>query len=143
MMGIRHKARETALRALYQIEMTKDSAEQSFEMLCQHHEADAKAIPYARELVLGVREKCADIDALIRRFAENWRLDRMSLVDRNVLRIAVFEFCYRPEVPARVILNEAIELAKRYGTEESGAFVNGILDAIHAHRATQAEGVKS
>jgi len=135
-MGIRSKAREAALKALYQIDVTGQPPEISFPRICEHYEINQQAIPFARELVEGVFRERDQIDEQIRQHAENWRIDRMSLIDRNIIRLGVYELCHAPEVPARVIINEAIELAKRYGTEESGAFVNGILDAVHLARTS-------
>lgn len=85
---------------------------------------------FAEFLALGVLERQEEIDDMIRKASLNWRLERMGLVDRNVLRIATFEMLATPETPLKVILNEAIELGKRYGTEESGSFVNGVMDKI-------------
>ncbi len=82
------------------------------------------------ELVLGVLSHLQEIDQLIERFSENWRLSRMSLIDRNILRMAVFELLHCNDIPPKVALNEAIELGKEYGSEDSGSFVNGILDRI-------------
>ena len=79
----------------------------------------------------GVQENRATIDALIEQFSSNWKLSRMSCVDRNVLRIAVFELLFCADIPPKVSINEAIDVGKRFGTEESGAFINGILDSIH------------
>ena len=89
-----------------------------------------EAYGYAQTLVRGTLEHLEEIDALIRRQAEHWRLERMPAVDRNILRLAVFEFLYETDVPKLVILDEAIELAKEFGTEQSGRFVNGVLDGI-------------
>ena len=84
------------------------------------------------ELVEGVRTHQAEIDRLIEQHSHNWRLDRMSRIDRNVLRLGVFELKYRPDIPKKVSLNEAVELGKNFGTEESSAFVNGLLDRVAA-----------
>lgn len=121
------------MQVLYQIDMTYTKTGEAFASFCTYYEIIPEAIPYAEGLVAGVVEKKGELDDLIRKFSQNWRIDRMSLVDRNILRIGAFELCYRPDVPARVVINEAIELAKRYGTDDSGAFVNGILDSIHLH----------
>ena len=83
-----------------------------------------------RCLPLGVREKRAELDRLLKRHSENWRLDRMSPVDRNILRLAAFEMQYCADVPPKAAMNEAIDLGKRFGSEESGAFINGILDSL-------------
>ena len=130
-MGVRRKARELALQALYQIELSGQAAEPAFEDFYNHFEVGAKSGPYARALVVGVHEKLDVVNEVSGRHAENWRQERISLVDRNILRIAVYELLYQDEVPGRVAINEAIEIAKRYGTEESGAFINGILDAVN------------
>lgn len=89
-----------------------------------------EALTYARRLVEGTASHLDELDGLIREQAENWRLERMSAVDRNVLRLAVFELLYEPDVPKLVVLDEAIELAKRFGSEQSGRFVNGLLDGL-------------
>lgn len=85
---------------------------------------------FAGQLVRGTAERAHSIDETIQRFSQNWRLERMARVDRNILRLAVFELLHARDVPPRVVLNEAIELGKRFGTEESGAFINGILDRV-------------
>ncbi|MEW6219764.1 MAG: transcription antitermination factor NusB [Thermodesulfobacteriota bacterium] len=137
---MRRKSREIALQTLYQIELTGAEPGQAFALAAAHYHdtgKDAPALPYARELVEGVHGELAGLDRLIGRFARHWRLERMSVVDRSILRMAAFEIRHRPEVPARVVINEAIELAKLYGTEESGPFVNGILDAIRVHASSE------
>jgi transcription antitermination protein NusB len=85
---------------------------------------------YYDATVRGVWERRGEVDALIRQAADNWRLERMPLVDRNVLRLGAYEICHAPDVPYAVAINEAVDLAKRFGSEESGAFINGILDRI-------------
>jgi N utilization substance protein B len=85
---------------------------------------------FAERIVLGVLDHGQEIDQLIKRFSKNWRLDRMNLVDRNILRMAIFELLYCIDIPPKVTLNEAVDLGKRYGSEDSGSFINGILDRI-------------
>ena len=85
---------------------------------------------FAKRIVIGVLEHRQEIDRLIEERSENWRLDRMTAIDRNILRIALFELLYCSEIPPKVTINEAIDLGKRYGSEESGSFINGILDRI-------------
>jgi N utilization substance protein B len=123
-LGSRREARERALSLLY--------------------EADAKACapaavldelpvppdPFAGDLVAGVGDHLADIDDRIRRFARGWALERMPVVDRTVLRMAIYELLHRPDVPTAAVISEAVELAKRYSTDDSGRFVNGMLSAI-------------
>ena len=89
-----------------------------------------KAVPYAQELLSGIRLHTEALDLLIEVHAKNWRLSRMAVIDRNILRIAAFELGHMPEVPSSVILNEAIEIAKRFSTDDAAPFINGILDSI-------------
>lgn len=81
-------------------------------------------------LVLGVLEHCDELDRLIEKYSENWRLDRINIIERNILRMALFELLYCGEIPPKVSINEAIDLGKRYGSDDSGSFINGILDRI-------------
>ncbi len=142
-MGRRRQAREKALQALYQIDAVGTAPEEALaELLHDDGEpVDESALQYARVLVCGVIEHLRLIDEFIKEHSANWRLDRMARVDRNVLRMAVYELLHRPDVPRKVVLNEAIEVAKRFGTEESGAFINGLLDKIASSiRPTEQEG---
>jgi N utilization substance protein B len=129
-MGIRRKSRELALQVLYQGELAGGPEMLDFAEFCVHFQVNRKAIPYAEILLAGVQEKKEEINKLISRHAENWRLERMSVIDRNILRLAVFELYYRDDVPATVIINEAVEIAKRYSTDDSAPFINGILDGM-------------
>jgi len=129
-MGNRRKARELALNALFQGEMTATTAVENFPLLCENFEINKKSIPYGRELVWGITEKWEEINAKIAESAVNWRVSRMSVLDRNIIRLAAYEMMFKDEVPPRVAIDEAIELAKRYCAEDSPAFINGILDAI-------------
>jgi N utilization substance protein B len=129
-MGTRRKSRELALQALYQNELAGQAGLLDFEQFCVHFQVNKKAIPYARRLLEGVLEKREEINQLISRYAENWRLERMSVIDRNILRLAVYELHYQGDVPTSVAINEAVEIAKRYSTDDSGPFINGILDGM-------------
>jgi N utilization substance protein B len=129
-MGTRRKSRELALQALYQEELAGRTAILDFMEFCAHFQVNKKAIPYAQKLLHGVHEKKEAINQLISRYAENWRLERMSVVDRNILRLAVFELHYQDDVPTSVAINEAVEIAKRFSTDDSGPFINGILDGM-------------
>lgn len=102
---------------------------------------EGKSFAYARRLVEGTMEHLAAIDVLIRRHAENWRLERMPAIDRNILRLAIYEMLYEPQVPKVVIVDEAIELAKKFGAENSGRFVNGLLDGVLQSQSSAAEAV--
>src|SRR5262245_56447103 len=133
-MGSRRAARELALQALYQVDLLGDGEQdpRSLALFWTHFDpaADPEARVFARELVEGVRESLERIDGLIADAAEHWRLPRLSRVDLNLLRLATFELIGRQEIPASVTLNEAVEIARRFGSEESAGFVNGVLDHI-------------
>src|SRR5499427_6149234 len=130
-MGPRRKAREYALQMLFQWDITRDTIEQIAATFFQDQSDDPPAvIDFARQLVTGTVEHVEEIDVLIQRHAEHWRLDRMATVDRNLLRMATQEFLYDKETPKTVVINEAIEIARRFSTQESPQFINGILDSI-------------
>jgi N utilization substance protein B len=137
-VGARRRARECALQVLYSLDLNPSgSAEQAlayFWRALAAEEGDGTVDPsvteFAERIVRGTAENLAEIDAVIQRASKNWRLERMARVDRNLLRLATYELKHEAGVPARVVINEAIELAKRFGTAESPAFVNGLLDRI-------------
>ncbi len=115
---------------LFQVEASTATAELAISLFWRHFEADPEGRQYADELVLGISDKRAEVDARIVAASANWRLERMTRVDRNVMRLGAYELMYRPDVPRAVILDEAVELAKTYGSEESSSFVNGVLARI-------------
>ncbi len=134
-MGARRLGRERALQALYQLEQDPNAAPlAALEAAWTAHDDEGPKDPaadgFARKLVEGVRAHGADIDQLIESHSHNWRLDRMQRIDRNVLRIGVFELKYLADIPRKVTINEAVELAKTFGNEASSAFINGLLDRI-------------
>ncbi len=143
-MGARRRGREAALQMLYQMEASDVRAGEAIRLfwpnLAVQEDADAEgkrdtrgaaeAVEFANALVLGCEERVAEIDERIREASQHWRLERMTRVDRNILRLGTFELLGMSDVPRRVTLNEAVELAKRYGSEGSSGFVNGILDRI-------------
>ncbi|MBL8924350.1 MAG: transcription antitermination factor NusB [Myxococcaceae bacterium] len=133
-MGSRRTGRERALQALYQLDQndkaTPADAVEAAWAASDDQPRDDTAHAFATELVAGVREHLAGLDALIEQHSQNWRIDRMQRVDRNVLRLGVFELKHRDDIPRKVTINEAIELAKMFGTEDSAAFINGVLDRI-------------
>jgi N utilization substance protein B len=130
-MGSRTKARECALQALYQLDTSGGDAKTALDGILAHfEEVDDETTTFASELVRGVQLDRMAIDDVITKSSTNWKIDRMARVDRNILRLAVFELLRRGDVPVRVTLNEAIELGKKYGSEESSSFVNGVLDRI-------------
>jgi len=132
----RTHSRELALQLLYQIDARGDEVVTTMEQFFEGEEGtDEEVRVFTRKLVTGTRDSAEEIDALITEAAENWRLDRMALVDRNILRMAVFEMLHLEEIPAKVSINEAIELGKRFSTKQSGSFINGILDRIRRERS--------
>lgn len=135
-MGTRRKARECALQLLYQYELTQGSVAHISETFWEEQQTDQETRDFAEELVAGVRAQLEKVDAIISEYSAHWKVHRMAAVDKNVLRLGVYELMFRQDIPTRVTLNEAVEIAKRFGTEESGAFVNGILDQV-AKRAAQ------
>ncbi|KYF94563.1 transcription antitermination factor NusB [Sorangium sp. So ce118] len=129
-MGARSTGREAALQMLFAVEAGGNSAPRVVAAFWRETPGDPEGRAYADEVVLGVAKDLAAVDEAIRKASTNWRLERMARVDRNVLRLGAWELMNHPEVPRAVILDEAVELAKRYGSEESGAFVNGVLDRV-------------
>lgn len=129
-MGKRRRAREVALSILYQLEFRPQKPEEVMDTFWADHRSPQEVGTYARELVGGILAHREEIDNLIARYTEHWHFSRIALVERNILRMATYEFIFRKEIPEKVILNEAIEIAKQYGSEDSGRFVNGILDKI-------------
>ncbi len=129
-MGARHSGREAALQMLFQIEASEVSADKAIELFWRTFEADPEGRAYADALVRGVEAELELIDKNIARASQNWRIERMSRVDRNLLRLATWELMTKTDVPRAVVIDEAIELAKVYGTDESSGFVNGVLDRI-------------
>lgn len=129
-MGIRRKGRELALQALYQMEMTGDASTASLEFFLTHFEGSAKARDFARRVVLGAVTNRKEIDRLIAQCAEHWKLKRMARVDLTILRMATYELLFCPDIPMNVSMDEAIEIGKRYGSGDSAAFINGVLDQV-------------
>ena len=120
---------------LYQVDIRRADPTQVIEEFWRAEAQVADDVKsYANQLVEGTRQRLTDIDQVITAHADNWNLKRMAVIDRNILRLGAFELLYLDDVPAKVCINEAIELAKRFGDAESGKFVNGILDAIHKKR---------
>ena len=126
----RRKSREFALQVLYQLDITKQDVVKALAQWKEHLLPKEGDHGFIERIVLGVTEHCKEIDLLIERYSENWRLDRMNIIDRNILRMAAFELLYCEEIPPKVTLNEAIDLEKRFGNQDSGSFINGILDRI-------------
>jgi len=129
-MGARHSGREAALQMLFQMEASGASAEDTIRLFWKSFEAEAEGKAYADELLALAAQRMAELDETITKASEHWRLERMTRLDRNLLRLGTVELLARPDVPRAVILDEAVELAKSFGTDESSAFVNGVLNRI-------------
>lgn len=129
-MTRRSRAREIALQLLFQLDANPSVSREDIERFARERLRDPNLVAFALELFDGVSAHRAAIDERLSAAAENWRLQRMAAVDRNVLRLGAFELLFTPETPPSVALNEAIELARRYGSADSPAFVNGVLDKL-------------
>jgi len=127
---MRRKGRELALQALYQIDITGDSSIAAVDLFLQHFEGGAKAKEFARRLVSGVVSQRPELDRLIDQSTENWKLARLAKVEHELLRLAAYEVVFCPDIPVPVSLDEAVEIAKRFGSEDSAGFINGVLDHI-------------
>ncbi len=140
-MRKRTQARELALKCLFQMDIAKDSLAESLDNFWLQLEEGAEIKKYANILIKGVFEYKTQVDLLIKKHARNWQISRMAVVDRNILRIAIFELIFQNEVPPKVAINEAVELAKKYGDAESSKFVNGILDKVFKTVASETKGM--
>ena len=142
--GTRHQARAAALQILYQWEVGRvapaDAIASYWEIEQDGPELTTAGRRFAEDLALGTIEHVAAIDLLIEEHAKHWRLERMAVIDRLILRLAVFEFLHRPDTPRTVAIDEAIELARTYSEQDAGRFVNGVLDGIHHALAAGAGG---
>lgn len=133
-MKNRRKARELALQILYQLELKKTSVEETLKVIFSRYRFKPEVREFAEKLVWGTSHFLLPFDSLIKKYAQNWTLDRIAMVDRNILRFAIYELLFLKNIPPIVSINEAVEIAKRYGMEESGKFINGILDKIRKER---------
>ncbi len=129
-MGLRRTARECALQMLYQVDIGNQPAEEVLDLFWEMNEHPKKVREFANDLFEGSIERLKEIDRTIQQHTQNWRLSRLAAVDRNILRLAVFEFLCDTGTPVTVVINEALEIAKKYSTHESAQFVNGVLDSI-------------
>lgn len=132
MKGNRRKAREDALQILYQLDLNEDLSPQAglFHFQTSFSSASGPVDDFTYRLVNGVTNHLKEIDQTIEGVSENWRKERMAAVDRNILRIGVYELCFCDDIPATVSINEMIEIAKQFGAENSAAFINGVLDKV-------------
>jgi transcription antitermination protein NusB len=131
-MGRRRKTREVALQFLYQLDLHgEDDPAQHETEFWSRHPVDEETRVFGDALVRGTKANQGKIDQIISQFAEHWDLERMAVVDRNILRLALYELLWTEDVPPKVAINEAIEIAKKFGTKESSRFINGVLDRIN------------
>lgn len=148
-VGLRRLAREIALRILFQYEASESlTPQETFDLFCRSFSPEGdetedpdvlgcerggfkRALPFIQDLFFGVTSHQKELDNMLAEASDNWKLGRMSRVDRNVMRIALYEMLYKEDIPFKVSLNEAVDLGKEFGTEDSGAFINGVLDHIH------------
>jgi|TARA_B100001173_G_scaffold264559_1_gene239237 N utilization substance protein B len=132
-MGVRRDGREAAVQFLFSKDINKDISLDDYDSFFSLCTAKEKARIFAKELLIGILENKDSIDEKIETYVDNFRLNRLSAIDRNVLRLAIFEMLHRNDIPPAVCINEAIEISKRFGTEDSGSFVNGVLDKVKSN----------
>jgi N utilization substance protein B len=129
-MKVRSRARDAALQYLYQADVNSRHTQETLDSFLVHFIEDEYVKPYAKDLVAGVLNNLRDIDSLIEKATSNWRISRMSRIDRNILRIATYELAIRKDIPYKVAINEGVELAKRFGSPKCPSFANGVLDKV-------------
>lgn len=129
-MGVRRVSRESALQALYSMDIQQNMSEKALKLFAEDFPPPETAKEFFDRLVRGVMQFQPRLDEIIEKFSSNWKIHRMSCVDRNILRIAAYEILHCPDIPDKVAINEAIDIGKDFGTDETGAFINGILDSI-------------
>lgn len=134
-MGSRRKSREIAIQILYLIEINQSDVSSALQTFWHNYQPQAELKEFSNHIVTGVCRHLDEIDQIIIKTTDNWSLNRMTVVDRSILREAIFEMLYCPDIPVKVTLNEAIELGKKFGSEKSGAFINGVLDKV-AHQTS-------
>ncbi len=129
-MGARRKARELALQMLYQFDMSGNPPDQIIDTFEELAKSKPNTREFATKIFLGTIDHMPEIDKMLTEQADNWRLSRMAVVDRNIIRMSIYEFLHEDDTPKLVIIDEAIEIAKKFGTQKSSQFINGILDGI-------------
>jgi N utilization substance protein B len=138
-MKVRHRARIAALQALFEIDCTAHHPLVVVERRLDEMDLPQPGVEFMRNLVEGVQAHGEEMDQLIGRYAPEWPVDQIAIVDRNILRMAIYEILYRPDTPTKVAINEAVELAKEFGSDSSGRFVNGVLGSLVATESTPGE----
>lgn len=130
-MGRRRLARELAVQVLFHLEFSPNDCHEAFGLICDHFHSPESVRPFSSQLVRGVCENRDDLDALIVGASKNWRLERMARLDKCILRLASFEMLFMKDVPPKVSIDEAVEMGKKFGGDDSGSFINGVLDNIY------------
>jgi len=134
-MKVRHQARVLALQAWYEVDCAGHAPAAVIERRLAEANLPEPVAQFARDLVLGIQAHRPQLDSLIGRYAPEWPVDQIAIIDRNVLRIAIYEILFRPDIPLKVAINEAVELAKQFGSDSSSRFVNGVLGTLVAREA--------
>jgi N utilization substance protein B len=137
MTGARRKARIAALQALYELDCTKHKVEEALARLRAGERLPQEALSFSEELVKGVLQNKPEIDALIKKFAPAFPPEQMSIIDRNILRLAIFEILFNDKTPIKVAINEAVELAKKFGSDSSPRLINGVLGSVTTERGVE------
>ena len=130
-MGKRRSSRELALKFLYQFELNEGDLDEQMKLFLERNSSKADAQSFMKSLVVSLLDNMNEIDEIIQKYSDHWVLDRMTVIDRNILRLGTGELLLNFSTPPRVVINEAIDIAKKYGNEESPEFINGILDKIY------------
>ena len=130
-MRPRTKAREVALCSFYQAEISKISFQKALENFLENYPQSQEVVDFASLLVEGVDKNLSYLDEIIKKYVENWEIGRLAIIDKNILRMGIFELLFLDDIPPKVSINEAIELAKKFGDVDSARFVNGVLDRIY------------
>ncbi len=118
------------MQALFYMDMSHNDSKEAVKLFCKNFSTSKRSLAFFLELIDGVIKAMPEIDSVIERFSSNWKISRMPVVDRNIIRVAVYEMLFCGDIPSKVSINEAIDIGKKFGAEESGAFINGILDSI-------------
>jgi len=129
-MGKRRSSRELALKFLYQFELNKGDLDEQIKLFLERNSSQEGVENFMKELVVSLIDKMEEVDGIIQKFSDHWVLDRMTVIDRNILRMGTCELLFNFSTPPKVVINEAIDIAKKYGNEDSPEFINGILDKV-------------
>ena len=130
-MGKRRRARELAIQVLFHLLFSPGDPDGAFDLICENFNSLESVRTFSRQLVIGVCERKKELDRLIDLSSKNWRLERMALMDKCILRLAAFEILFMKDIPPKVSIDEALEIGKKFGSEYSGSFINGVLDSIY------------